>query len=342
MRLRFDRLSLGNRAMPALVCGALLGSGGAAWAASFTYTALNTNGSVVTTPQAINSSDQVVGTTSNANGDRVGFVWSAGQLTLVNGSEILFAINDSGIAVGVPWLNEINFYVSYDVSSGVLTDVPVNIGLKSKWFYAGIGINATGDVLGIAQARGGTAIGFLTIGGQSSKILPPNQKDCLPVGLNNKGDAIIDYRGDAASYGSFLYKKGKYASIAVPGASTTTAGFITDNDLIGGVVTSGSSTSGFLLSKGTYTTYSPVGATSSTVSGVGPSGQVYGTFVDAAGNTHGFVNVSGTYYQIDAPNSSYTSIFGVGTSGSIYGWYGNSSGLYGYIATCPKKNVCTQ
>jgi hypothetical protein len=180
------------------------------------------------------------------------------------------------------------------------------------------------------------------VGGNSIKLFPPKQKSSLPIGLNKKGDVVIDYVGGSQDV-SFLYRKGKFLKIAVPGASATLAGFITDSEMIGGTFTLSSSSSGFLLSHGTYTTYSPAGATSSTVSGVGPSGQVYGTFVDASGSTHGFVNVSGTFHQIDVPNSTYTNILGVGTSGSIIGFYGTSQGgQFGYIGKCPKKSVCTQ
>jgi hypothetical protein len=52
--------------------------------------------------------------------------------------------------------------------------------------------------------------------------------------------------------------------------------------------------------------------------------------------------VNGTYYQIDAPNSTGTTISGVGPSGLIFGYYGDSQGSYGYVGTCPKKDICTQ
>ena len=331
-----------NRVLPAMVFSVLVGGARGACAASFAFTPLNTDGADLATPQAINSSDQVVGYTTDSNGVRVGFVWSAGQLSLVDGSGSLRAITDSGIAVGYPWLNEKNYYVSYNLSSGVLSDVTPNIGLHGKPAFAATGINAAGTVIGAAVAKSDASTGFMTIGGNSIKLLPPKQKNSLPIGLNTKGDVVIDYVGGSQDI-SFIYRNGKFAKIVVPGASATLASFITDKDMIGGSFTSGGTTSGFLFSNGTYTAYSPAGATSSSVTGVGPSGQVYGTFVDASGNTHGFENVSGTFYQIDVPNSTYTNILAVGTSGSLIGFYGTSQGgQYGYIGTCPKKDVCTQ
>jgi probable HAF family extracellular repeat protein len=86
----------------------------------------------------------------------------------------------------------------------------------------------------------------------------------------------------------------------------------------------------------------PAGSTGSTVTGIGPAGQIVGTFVDASGKTHGFEYVSGTYYQIDVPNSTYTRISGVSSTGMIFGYYTTSQGSYGYVGTCPKKEVCTQ
>jgi hypothetical protein len=326
-----------------MVFSVLVGGARGACAASFAFTPLNTDGAVPATPEAINSSDQVVGITNDSKGDSVGFVWSSGNLTIVDGSLELSAINDSGIAVGAPWLNEPSYYVSYDISSGLLSEISPDLGLHGRVVFFPSGINEAGEVTGIAYARSGQTTGFITVDGKSSKLLPPHQKQSVPIALNTKGDIVIDYHGSDSAYNSYLFKKGKFSNIAVPGASTTTAALITTNDMIGGSFTSSGVTSGFLLSHGDYTTYSPAGATSSTVSGVGPSGQVYGTFVDAAGTTHGFVNVSGIYHQIDAPNSKFTEIFGAGKSGSIYGLYqSENGGAYGYIATCPKKDVCTQ
>ncbi len=52
--------------------------------------------------------------------------------------------------------------------------------------------------------------------------------------------------------------------------------------------------------------------------------------------------MNGIYYQIAAPNSTGTTISGVGPSGLIFGYYGDGQGSYGYVGTCPKKDICTQ
>jgi hypothetical protein len=327
--------------LPAYVVGVLVAGTNVAWASSFVFTPLNAAGAALATPEAISASDQVVGITYNGNGDRVGFSWAANKLTVVNGSLELSAINDNGIAVGPPWLNEKSYYVSYDISTGVLSEVPVNLGLHGKQVVYATGINAAGEVIGLTD--GGKYTGFIVVDGQASKLLPPKQKESFPVSVNRKGDVVIDYHGDLAQFNSFLYRNGHFSNVAVPGAATTTAEFITDSGVIGGSFTVGDSTSGFVRTGGTYAIYSPAGAASSTVSGVGPSGQVYGTFVDAGGNTHGFENVRGTYYQIDVPNSTFTNILAVGKSGAIIGFYFTAQGAeVGYIGKCNRKDVCTQ
>jgi hypothetical protein len=319
----------------------LLGVSGHSRAASFTYTALNTDGSNPANPLGINSQNVVVGYTYNYNtGNREGFVWNAGTVTNVKGSGTFLAINDNGIAVAA-LAGESKNFATYDVNTGVLTDVPVSIA-KGKPEVAPYGINAAGEVAGSVIYVNNTAkaVGFTWLNGASSKLIPPRQTQSIPVSINKKGEILIN--SGATYYNPFLFKNGKFKQFAVPEASTTTANFITDDGIVGGNFAARGFTSGFVLTGSNYTTYNPPGATYSTVTGIGPSKQVYGTFTDLSGNTHGFVNVSGTFFQVDVPGSTYTQIIGVSTSGSIFGTYNNSQGSYGYIGNCPKKDVCTQ
>jgi hypothetical protein len=319
----------------------LVGSGGAAGAATFTYTALNTDGAYPAYPLGINAQDEVVGYATNKdNGMQEGFIWIAGTLANIKGSGALYSINDSGIAVG-SILGESKAFVSYDVTSGVLTDIPITFA-RGEPEVAPSGINSSGEVVGTVYYVNKKAelFGFVYLNGTTTKLLPPNETQSNIASINKKAEMLID--GGATYYNPFLYRKGKFTQIAVPGASITTGSFITDGGVIGGNYTSGSSTSGFVLNGTTYTTYSPFGSTNSIVTGIGPSSQVYGTFVDTAGIPHGFVNVNGDFYQIDIPGSTDTLILGVSSSGSIFGLYGDSQGSYGYIGKCPKKDVCTQ
>jgi len=323
----------------AIVCIALLGYAGRACAASFTYTALNAAGANVAYPAAANSHDQVVGHTFGAFAEPGAFVWSAGTLDIVSGVGYFTAINDDGIAVGTGDNSAV--YASYDTKTGAVTEIAIpfcKIGRKAECIASGV--NNAGDVVGVAAFTAKKALGFLWKNGVATKILPPHEKQSNILAINKTGDMLIT-RG-YVFYNPLLYKKGSFTEIAVPGASETDPSFLTDSDAVGGLFVSSAGAAGFVLSGGTYTTYSPAGSSSSTVTGIGPAGQIFGSFVDATGNTHGFENVNGTYYQIDVPNSTYTSIAGIGPSGLIFGNYTDSKGSYGYVGKCPKKDVCTQ
>jgi hypothetical protein len=312
------------------------------WATSFTYTALNNVGSNLATPLGINAHDDVVGSTfDSGTGVTEGFVWIAGTLKSVKGSGNLTAINDKRVAVGA-LAGVSKDFVSYDLNTGTLTDIPVSF-VKGRQEIGPSGINSAGEVVGTVDSISGknTLLGFIWSNGTSSELLPPNQSQSTLASINKKGEIVVD-SSPTSYYNPFLYKKGSFIQIAVPGAVTTNALFITDSDIVGGSYTSGSSTSGFVLSGKVYTTYSPPGSTYSTVTGIGPMNQIYGIFTDSADSTHGFVYSNGSFYQIDVPGSTGTGITGASSSGSIFGTYGDAQGSYGYIGKCSKKEICTQ
>jgi probable HAF family extracellular repeat protein len=273
----------------------------------------------------------------------IGFVWSDGVLTYVNGVSNLDAINDDGVAVGGGG-GDGKAYQSYDTKTGNLTNVPVSFCKgkgKGSYCYA-LGINNAGEVVGASNAGATRDLGFVWANGAAQELLPPHEKQSRVVAINKAGDVIVRY-GANQYYNPFVYHKGKFTQIAFPGALDTYPGFLTDSGILGGNYYTGANYGyGFVLSGGTYTTYSPSGSTFATVTGVGPAGQIVGTFNDAGGKTHGFEYASGTYYQIDVPNSTSTTISGVGATGMIFGYYTTSEGYYGFVGTCPKKEVCTQ
>jgi len=177
--------------------------------------------------------------------------------------------------------------------------------------------------------------------GSALELLPPHEKQSRVVSINKVGDAIV-ISGENGYYNPFIYKKGKFTQFAYPGAVQTLPSLLTDGGDVGGAYYNGSTSFGFVLSGGAYTSYAPSGSPGSIVTGIGPAGQIVGTFNDAGDKLHGFEYASGTYYQIDVPNSTSTAISGVGATGMIFGYYTTSEGYYGFVGTCPKKEVCTQ
>jgi hypothetical protein len=323
-------------ALSALVLTASLATAERGVAASFKYSTLNLAGASIVAPAAANAQNQVVGHgIFNEFGLSYGFVWSGGTSTVIKTVQGFDAVNDQGIAVGQAYYGVHKAFASYDIATGTLTNVPISLckgGRRSGCTASGI--NNAGEVVGTGDSK--KAIGYSWANGTVQKILPPNQTESVAIAINKAGDILL------ANLGNFLDVKGNFTTIAVPGAISTYPVFLTDGNAVGGNFYTGSATLGFVLSGGTYKTYSPDGATNSYVTGIGPSGQIFGTFADANNVNHGFEYVNGAYYQIDAPNSTDTTISGVGPSGLIFGYYGDSQGSYGYVGTCPKKDICTQ
>jgi probable HAF family extracellular repeat protein len=310
-------------------------------AASFKFESLSGNTSNVPTPLGVNKTNDVVGANYNYKTQKFsGFVWSGGSFKLIAGTKALASISDSGVAVGQS-SHTTHSYVSYDIGTGVLADVPVPLA-KGKTDVYGASINSAGHVAGyVFNMENGKQLGFLAKNGKIIELLAPHETRSQAVSINQSSEVIVTY-GFAIVAESYLYSSGGYSHIYVPGSTATTAGFITNSGTIGGsFITSSYDTEGFILSQQSYKTFTAFGSTNTTVTGVGPEGQIVGTFVDSGSETHGFVYTNGTFYQIDIPNSTSTSISGIGASGAIFGSYSDSQGNYGYVGICPKTEVCT-
>jgi hypothetical protein len=281
-----------------------------------------------------------VGYTFDAEGAHAGFVWSAGVLTLVSGSSSFGAVNDGGIAVGGPAGKDPD-YVVYNIASGALTEVQVPFAKKKSQVFPD-GINSAGVAVGSIDAPNdrSSVVGFISSNGNTVELLPPQEKQSFPLGVNKSGAVLV--RCGFIYYDPFIYYKNSFTQFSVPGASVTAPSFITDNGTVGGYAVFSGVGAGFTKNGSTYTTYNAPSAPYTAVTGIGPMGQVYGSFVDSSGVGHGFVNANGVFYQIDVPNSTSTTIAGVGSSGTIFGVYTDSQGSYGYIGKCSKKSVCTQ
>jgi uncharacterized membrane protein len=85
---------------------------------------------------------------------------------------------------------------------------------------------------------------------------------------------------------------------------------------------SGIGTSGYLLSKGSYTTVNPPGAPTSAANGINDAGQIVGYFCPTA-SCQGFLlsGIGGTYTTISFPGAYATYAAGINNLGDVVGYF---------------------
>jgi hypothetical protein len=115
--------------------------------------------------------------------------------------------------------------------------------------------------------------------------------------INNAGAVAGDYTASGGTVDAFLkLPVGSFHKIAVPGASSTVALGLNDNDTVVGFYTDGSggtaTTHGFIWRIGgslTTNVDDPHGIGATTLNGINNEGDIVGFYVDSAGNTDGIL-----------------------------------------------------
>jgi uncharacterized membrane protein len=193
------------------------------------------------------------------------------------------------------------------------------------------GINSRGDIVGTYNRD---QHGFLLSKGHFTTIDVPGASATAGRGINRDGDIVglyclegtIPTLCNETGLHGFLLRQGTFATVDVPGASSTIAFAITAaGDIVGDYSTTvGPCTTvpdagchGFLLSKGTFTTIDVPGAFGTTARGISPEGTIVGFYLNATG-FHGFMFSNDAFItlNIDAPESL---IFSINPAGSIVG-----------------------
>ena len=153
----------------------------------------------------------------------------------------------------------------------------------------------------VGTARSGTSQhGFTLIGGTYTSFDYPGANQTVGFALNNKGDIVGYWVDTGGEEHGFLLSGGAYTSIDPPGSIWTyTAGINDAGEIAGGFCTtvtcydSGGfdGGQGFLLSKGTYTTFTIPGEPGTGLSGINDKSWILGSYNDAAGFVYGFIAV---------------------------------------------------
>jgi hypothetical protein len=153
----------------------------------------------------------------------------------------------------------------------------------------------------------------------------------------NKWGTIIGFHQNPGS-GTFRLKNGVFKKISYPGSSATWAVSINDNGVIVGnyIDPLDSSSHGFILQNGTYTTLDNPKAdleSGTQLKDINNSGAIVGWYyVGPIG--HSFIYRNGMFADIDPPNGTYTLVTGINSLGDVTGNTNLPSGFSMFTAHC--------
>lgn len=270
---------------------------------NLTFTTYDAPGALVTAIEDINSSGEMVGYYGfQLVGAATGFRLKTGQLTSFSyegSSTFAKGINDAGIIAGYALVGNAYAGFTYDGTKFTTINPP---GKTVTWIY---GVSESGAVVG------GTGIGipneaFESISGQFRDITPPPGGfiEASGAGINKYGE-VAGVTTGAGTLG-FMYHKGKFRILEVPGDNTVTEAWdINDNHIIVGFYQAscaqGCKYHGFALLNGKYLPIDYPGAVDTFILGVNNAGELVGGYDYADGKQHGFFTSPVTLNDFERP-----------------------------------------
>lgn len=178
-----------------------------------------------------------------------------------------------------------------------------------------------------------TSAGALGLTYAFSQVDAPNSNLTMAFGINMWGTIVGRYVDASGGQHGFMFSRGQFTTLAVPGAGSTNARGINDRgDIVGHSFLPGSPIShAFLYRNGTFSTIDfPQESDRHTASGINNAGDIVGTFRDASGKYHGFLFRQGKYIQFDYPGAEGMGghVFSPSSSGPAINDVGDIAGTY--------------
>jgi uncharacterized membrane protein len=136
---------------------------------------------------------------------------------------------------------------------------------------------------------------------------------------------VGDYQDSDGTYHGYLWERGRFVTIDVPGATTTSVTEINNRgQLLGGYLADRGRSRGVVLERGRYTTFDIPGAKIAFPLGLNDRGQFVGFCFDPADLTtlRGFLlakGAKGPLTPINRPGATTTAPFGINNRGQIVG-----------------------
>jgi probable HAF family extracellular repeat protein len=181
--------------------------------------------------------------------------------------------------------------------------------------FFGLSINDLGQVAGDYFDNAGEEHGFLYARGEYTTF---------DLG-GNTGPADINDRGQMVGCCGYLYTKGTFIGVNVPGAAFTQPNGINDHSQIVGSYSDNTGTHGFLETHGSLTTLDVPGSSFTVPFRINNRGQIVGWYYD--NGEHGFLrDTNGSFTTIDLPGGSFNFLSGINDQGQIVGSATDSAG----------------
>jgi hypothetical protein len=201
----------------------------------------------------------------------------------------------SGVNNNVGWYFNGSFHkVAFPTGNNAKPPVDQLLGVNDHNIAVGFYNNSVGVSRGYTYNIKTRAFKLVTEPGAPTGGKAPNLS---ANAINNAGDVAGDYTTSGGTVDAFLkLAGGSFHKIAVPGASSTVALGLNDNETVVGFYTDGTgggaTTHGFIWRIGgslTTKVDDPNGIGATTLNGINNEGDIVGFYVDSKGNTDGLL-----------------------------------------------------
>ena len=273
---------------------ALVLSASAAHAAPlYTITALPAS----TYAYAINNAGQVVG----EFGAGSAFSWTGGVLTDlgVAGASSARAVSSNGLVAGYTFSGESGRAF---LRNGSATGFPGTLGGANSF---GLGINASGQMVGQANNAAGQYRGFIYSAGEMRDIGTLGGDFALAAGINNAGQVVGESSIDnepIPTVNAFIHENGAMRSLGTLGGRQSSAAAINESGQVTGYAyTEGSVEHAFLYLDGMMIDLGTLGGGRSYGYGINALGQVVGSSgLEGDFDTHAFLYSGGAMTDLNS------------------------------------------
>ncbi len=228
-------------------------------------------------------------------------------------------INDRGDIVGG--------YITPPTGHALLMRQGTFIELPAGTLGEASGCNDRGDLVGSYTDQKGFTRGYLARGGDYvPTILDAFGSDYTqPRDVNESGTVVgFWHKLEDETYQGFVWHKGEFSEINIPGATNTyITGINARGDMVGLWEDEEANRYGFVLLHGQFIDLDTFfSETHLEPMGINDLGQIVGTYSDASG-THGLLLAGSTITAIDYPGAikGSTVVYGINSAGQIVGTY---------------------
>lgn len=246
---------------------------------SFEYTIFAYPGASVTNVFGINDSGEVIGRgVLSADEAYNKFVYQSGVITPVALSEAPYALPAAITNNGTILYEFGDTFLEVNGTNTTQVVLPSNL---VRLRPGASGLNDSGQMVGIyAVSLGPYFYGYILNGSTFETLnVPGSVSGTFPTGINDLGE-VVGYYGGLGRQG-FLYDGGRYQTISVPGASSTTVDGINNLGEVVGVYPGG----GFTEIGGVFSTFSaPAGFEFDNIA-INDLGEIAGTLLSESDGT---------------------------------------------------------